>query len=320
MRNWVRITLALIVFVVAGQSVAFAQQGFTINDRDGALPQICFRVNVNSGAAVVVGNLVDNTTGLDAVAEYEGLASIGSVLYGVSEYDPALGVPIERANLATISPVPASNPAGGQCRRAIVGQSGDGAGNVLFGTEAGAAWNVGTGFIYNLYGDDLTVGPRGEIMRLYTVSPTTGKAVFVGDVRLGSATGAAIYAEGLAIDNNGVFYASDGRGINGQPDSLYTINITPVADPNNPGNFVVIATRACTLPDTAEDSALAWDFTNSRLFYLLEGNLPGVNPPRLQQLTPAVGACTLGPLLPLTGGGVIAGDYEGFDIPQQTVR
>jgi hypothetical protein len=238
MRNWLRMTMAVTAFVVAAQSVTFAQNGFTINDRDGGLPQICFRVNVNSGAATVVGNLVDNITGLDAVAEYEGLASIGSTLYGVSEYDPALPTPIERANLALISPVPASTSAGGQCRRSIVGQSGDGAANTLFGTEAGAAWNVGTGFIYNLYGDDLTVGPRGEIMRLYTVSPTTGKAVFVGDIRLDSATGPAIYAEGLAIDNNGIFYASDGRGINGQPDSLYTINITPVADPNNPGNTV----------------------------------------------------------------------------------
>lgn len=320
MKNWIKKTMVAAALVVAAQSVAFAQNiGFSINDRDNALPQLCYRIDVSNGAATEVGDLVDNITGANAVAEYEGLASVGSVLYGVSEFDPALGNPLERANIATISPEPASNPAGGECRRAIIGQSGDGAANTLFGTEAGSAYRSQDGFIYTVYGDDLTVGPRGEIMRLYTNSPTNGRAVFVGDVRLDTPTGAAIYVDGLAIDSTGAIFGSDGRGIAGQPESFYRINLPRVADPNNPGNFVVTATRLCTLPASNEDTGLAFDFANSRFFILYEGATPSAPAPRVQQITAASGACVLGTennLNPLP----IAGDFEAFDIPRQTVR
>lgn len=307
MKNWINKITATIALVVVAQSVAFAQLGYTTNDRDGSLPQLLFRVNVNTGAATNLGNLVDTRTGANAVSEYEGLASIGSLLIGVSEYDPALPNALDRANCATISPTG---------RVGIIGPSGQGAGNVLFGTEAGSAYDSGSGFIYTSYGDDTTPGPRGELMRLYTNSPSTCEAVFVGDIRVGSATGAPLQIDGLAIDNSPspVMYGSDGRFT----DALYTIDYAnPVADPNNAGNFVVIATQACVLTASNEDTGLAFDFANSRIFILYEGNLPGTPAPRIQQITPG-GTCTLGPVRTLST--TIPGDYEGFDIPIQTIR
>lgn len=216
-------------------SIASAQFGYTVSDRDNLAPQELLRFDVNSCGVEQLGPINTN-------AEQEGLFSVGSMLFGYSEFDPALPNLEERIPATRLLPPPEDQPLGPNPNRPVCTNPAG-----AFGTESAAAYNPTDGFIYVANSDDTL--PAGQIRtRFFRAKP--GGCAFQA---CGTSTQ---YIDGLAINAQGQGFASDLR----ITDSAYRFNT---------------ATCGLTLIGPLggafdEDSGLAWDFENDRLVLLAE--------------------------------------------------
>lgn len=215
--------LACIVAIIAVQSFATAQTLYSIADNqrdDTGLEQQYFQYNVSTGAGTLL-------SGLGTInREYEGLASIDGVLFGISEFatlagqsqlcntgsDPVTGLSSDLRLFRVSGTYPLANgvasPVGPQ-----IGES-----CIDFGTETAMGYNPVDGFLYAIASDDLlpATAPRS---RLYRVSPTTGLATAVlpndGSTGIvltaGSGGDANPYLDGMTCLANGNCFASEGR-------------------------------------------------------------------------------------------------------------
>jgi len=177
MKNIYKALYCLVALVVM-QSAVSAQIGYSItdNNRDVLnLDQQYYSFDLTSGQGTLIAPLTVN--GQVVRREYEGLASSGSVLFGVAEFDTELcntgSDPITglAADLR-IFRVPAAYPIANGVQNAIGPQIGELCTPAVF-TEAAAGYNQIYGFIYSIAADDQLplTAPRS---RLYRVSPTNG--------------------------------------------------------------------------------------------------------------------------------------------------
>jgi hypothetical protein len=337
MRN-LKKTLALIVAIFALQVAAVAQStiGYTIADNNTDDPpfneQQFYSFDVTTGAGTLITGLggqgaPEGTGGLKR--EYEGFASIGSVLYGVSQplagttcntgNDPILGLNSD----LRIFRVNGTYPLANGVASAIGPQVGETCAD--FGEESSAAYDPVSGFIFAVFSDDLlpATAPRS---RLYRISPTTGLAT-----QLGPAAGMTEvistlgddfpYMDGLAILPNGNAYGVDARFSNNatqDPDNvagafdnggLYQVF---TAGPNvGRARFIKHLFRSDLNRDTGAANIGLTVYIlieDGRIYNTLTDSVSAVNGPV---------AVTLPGCL---GNGVFCGDLEGFDIPQPGVR
>jgi len=258
--------------LVSVQSNVFAQFGYTVSDHDNLVPQELIRFDIDTCQVESLGPI-------NTLAEQEGLFSVGSLLFGYSEFDPALTNPLESIPATRLLPPPQTQggPLGPDPNQPICRNPAG-----AFGTESAAAYNPLDGFVYVANSDDLQ--PAGQVRtRFFRFKP--GCQDF--QVLATSTT----YVDGLAFDSQGNGYASDMR----LTDRIYRFNP---------------ATQSLTAlgplgPATDQDSGLAYDFENDRLILLLElGQVYRVN------ITTGAGtlACTV----------AFDDDMEGFDIPVQS--
>ncbi len=296
--------LVCVAVIVSMTAIASAQIAYSItdNNRDATgLSQQYYSIDLATGQ----GTLIQTLSSPQIRREYEGLASIGTVLYGVAEFDTELcntgSDPI--TGLSSDLRIFTVNGVGPQ-----VGET-----CIDFGGEAAAAYNEQDGFIYSIASDDElpASSPRS---RLYRISPTTGLATLVGEVTLTANSPAGgeanPYLDGLAILPNGVAYGTEARfGVTGQGNlgSLYRIFLS---GPNaGKASFVK---RLLASPD-GEDTGLA-SLPNGTLVLLLEDSqvLFGNADPNSGPFTaPAYGRFTTPGCLVTP----ICADFEGFDIP-----
>lgn len=296
--------------VVAAMSVAVsAQIGYSVtdNNRDATgLAQQYYSIDLATGTGTLIQTLDDGMGNPTIRREYEGLASSGTVLFGVSEFDTELcetgSDPI--TGLAADVRIFTVDGVGPQIGETCID----------FGGEAGAAYNEQDGFIYSIASDDNfpDTAPRS---RLYRISPTTGAATQVGTgITLTASSPAGgeenPYLDGLAILPNGVAYGTEARfGASkaGNLGSLYRVFLT---GPNaGRASFVK---RLLAAPD-GEDTGLA-ALPNGNLVLLLEDSqvLFGDADPNSGPFTaPSYGRFTT----PGCFVTPICADFEGFDIP-----
>lgn len=260
-------------------TIASAQVGYSVADFNGTAPQRLYRFDVNDGIMEDLGTIETNT-------EQEGLFSVGSLLFGYSENDPALATEDQRTPGTRILPFPGSNApnliGSGENANRRVCSAGPAA---AFGSEAGAAFNPVDGYVYVVNSND---NPADGVVgsRFFRFKPGC-----VGFQQVGAQT--STYIDGLAVSPGGTIYASDAR----LTDRVYTLS--PSSGALSPiGSFGI---------PTNLDSGLAWDFENNRLLMLLETGL-------IYQINITSGAATLITTLTLNGQAAPR-DLEGFDIP-----
>jgi len=338
MKNLFKLFLC-IVAIVSMQSLVSAQIGYSITDNNRdvtSLDQQYYQFDLSSGQGTLISALRLN--GQQIRREYEGLASSGSVLFGIAEYDtencntgsdPITGL----ASDLRIFRAPGNYPLPNGVQSAIGPQIGETCFPAGF-TESAAAYNPVDGFIYAIASDDLlpATAPRS---RIYRVSPTQGLATQIGPaagitLTTGSGGDENPYFDGLAILPNGQAYGSEAR---------FTNNPTQSADPNvadNGGLYRIFLTgpnagRATFVKyllnaDVNRDTGLA-NTQDGVLYLLLEDARvwtttaePGtpVTPAVYSAGNPA-GSNTLstpGCLRPTP----FCGDFEGFDIPSPALR
>lgn len=191
MRELCKVFLCLIA-IVGLQSAAFGQIGYSLtdNNRDvSGLDQQYYQFDLATGTGTLIAYLTPNGQpsgpGNPTIRrEYEGLASIGSTLYGISEFDTELcntgSDPITGlASDLRIFRVPGTYPAA----NGVAGAIGPQIGETCFPsgyTESAAAYNPNDGWIYAIAADDQL--PADDIRTgLYRVSPSTGLATLVGN-------------------------------------------------------------------------------------------------------------------------------------------
>lgn len=335
--------LVCIIALVAFQSSAFAQIGYSItdNNRDVTnLDQQYYQFDLSTGQGTLISNLVVN--GQQIRREYEGLASSGSVLFGVAEFDTELcntgSDPITGlASDVRLFRVPGTYPLANGVQSAVGPQIGETCFPSGF-TEAAAGYNPVDGFIYAIASDDLlpATAPRS---RLYRISPTTGLATQVGPaggitLTTGSGGDQNPYFDGFTVLPDGRAFATEAR---------FTNNPTQSPDPavaDNGGLYRVFLTgpnagRATFIKyllnaDVNRDTGLA-NTANGTLYLLLEdGRVWTTGADAASPVTAAVfpngnpaGSNTLstpGCLRPIAFPGQFCGDLEGFDIPVPALR
>ncbi len=249
-------TLMCVVAMASLQTFVVAQtNGYSITDNDQDAtnyPQQLYRININSGETRYLGDLlVDRNgdgvynsstaplTGERLQREYEGLASIGGVLYGVPEFanlagvgqlcntgnDPISGLSVDLRTFRyngpqQIVPTPGSpnpNPVAlpsGFSNTVVGPQIGETC--IAFGTESALGYNAIDGYLYSIASDDLIPLPNIR-SRIYRIDPTTGLAVASADVTnpafvSGQPNGDFNpYLDGLTILPNGTTYGTEVR-------------------------------------------------------------------------------------------------------------
>ena len=295
------------VLVMALGAMAFGQIAYSVSDnnRDATgLPQQYYSIDLATGQGTLIQTLDDGAGNPVTRREYEGMASIGTVLFGVAEFDTELcntgSDPV--TGLASDLRIFTVNGIGPQ-----VGET-----CIDFGGEAAAAYNEQDGFIYSIASDDElpASAPRS---RLYRVSPTTGLATLVAPVTLTANSPAGgdqnPYLDGLAIYPNGVAYASEARFGATAQGNLGTLYRIFLSGPNaGRASFVK---RLLASPD-AEDTGLA-NLPNGQLVLLLEDSQVLFGNPNDSQpfQAPSYGRFTTPGCLVTP----ICADFEGFDIP-----
>ncbi len=274
--------LVCAAILVSVPSLASAQFGYTVADFNGGAPQRLYRFDVNDGIMEDLGLIETNT-------EQEGLYSMGSLLFGYSEYDAALTTADERgpgsrlllfpgaANAPNLFGAP-PNTNLSVCRAGAAAQ---------FGTESGAAYNPVDGYVYVVNSND---NPNDGVVgsRFFRFKP--GCTSFQ---QIGLQTN--LYVDGVAVDQAGNVYMSDFR----LQDRIYRFNTVD-------GALTPIGTLGFAI---TRDSGLAWDFENNRLLGLAENGV-------VYLINTTTGAATVLSTLTL-GGGAAPTDLEGFDIPTQ---
>lgn len=302
MKNLFKV-LICVVAIFAMQSITSAQIGYSVNDNNRdttGFEQQYYSIDLATGQ----GTLIQNLGGLRR--EYEGLASSGSILLGVAEFDGQLcntgSDPI--TGLSSDVRVFRANGVGPQIGETCID----------FGSESSAAYNPVDGFLYAIASDDLlpATAPRSK---LYRVSPTTGLATQIGvtagiEKTTGSGGDQFPYFDGLAILPNGFAYGSEARfsnNGNGERAGLYRIFLT------GPSTGRATFVKNLLTFDANRDTALA-NLNNGTLYFMLEdgrvfiGNANDANP---------FTAASYGTI---TSPGCIrttpfCGDFEGLDIP-----
>lgn len=293
------------LFVTTG----YSQIAYSVSDnnRDATgLAQQYYSIDLATGQGTLIQTLDDGAGTPVTRREYEGLGSIGSVLFGVAEFDQELcntgSDPI--TGLASDLRIFTKDGIGPQIGETCID----------FGGEAAMAYNEQDGFLYSIASDDElpATAPRS---RLYRISPTTGAATLVGNgvtLTASSPTGGEEnpYLDGLAILPNGLAYASEARfgaTQTGNLGSLYRVFLT---GPNaGRASFVK---RLLATPD-AEDTGLA-SLDNGTLVLLLEDSqvlFGNADPNSGPFVAPAYGRFTTPGCLVTP----ICADFEGFDIP-----
>jgi hypothetical protein len=311
--------------------------GYSISDNNTDDPpfneQQFYSFDVNTGVGTLITGLggqgaPEGTAGLKR--EYEGLASIGSVLYGVSQplagtmcntgNDPILGLNSD----VRIFRVNGTYPLANGVQSAIGPQIGETCAD--FGEESSAAYDPISGFIWAVFSDDLlpATAPRS---RLYRISPTTGLATQIGPPAGMTEVNPALpgddfpYIDGLAILPNGQAFGTDARFTN-----------NPIQDPDNingafdnGGLYRIFLTGANAGRATWVKYLFRSDFNrdtgaanigltvyilieDGRIFNTLTDAASPINGP----VTLSLPGCL--------GNGSFCGDLEGFDIPQPGVR
>lgn len=301
MKNFIKV-LVCIVAVVSLQAAAFAQTGYSITDRNRdvtGLEQLFYSFDINTGNATLIGGLGSTAN------EYEGFASLGSALYGVSEGDNNFP-----SDVRIFGP---NRPQG-----LIVGVTGI---TTATGNEVGSAYNFLDGFIYSISSND-AFPATGVRSTLFRISPSTGVATLVGSITrttAGGAIGDAFpYLDGLAILPNGAAFASDCRFSDLDADAttgnggLYSLSLaTGVATFR--GAFVGASTIQCRQGQANQrDTGLA--NVGNQLYLLLEDG-------RIYQVSPGANNATQVTAVSFLSqindaGTAIGGDFEAFDIPQ----
>lgn len=338
MKNVTKIFVCLLaIFSLQIAALAQSSIGYTISDNNTDDPpfneQQLYSFDVNTGVGTLITGLggqgmPEGTGGLKR--EFEGMASIGSVLYGVSQplagtfcnnnNDPILGLNSELRTFRIAGTYPLANGV----QNAIGPQVGETCAD--FGEESSAAYDPVGGFIWAVFSDDLlpATAPRS---RLYRISPTTGLATQVGPAAGMTEVSAALpgddfpYVDGLAILPNGQAFGTDLRFTN-----------NPVQDPDNTngvrdngGLYRIFLTGANAGRATWVKYLFRTDLNRDSgagnigltLYVLAENGFI------YNTLTDAVSP-TNGPValsLPgCLGQGSFCGELEGLDIPQPGVR
>ena len=306
MSNIFKVFLGILA-IISMQTIVSAQIGYSItdNNRDSTgLEQQYYKFDLATGEGTLIANLGS------VRREYEGLASSGSMLLGVSEFDTALcntgSDPITglSADVRLFTPTGVGPQIGETC--------------IDFGGEAAAAYNPQDGYIYSIASDDLLpdTAPRS---RLYRISPTTGLATQIGPGLTLTANSPAggeenPYLDGFAILPNGTAYGSENRfGATqaGQRGSLYRVFLT---GPNaGRASFV----KNTLTIDANRDTGLA-NLDNGTLVLLLEDGrvfFGNANDNAPFEAASYGTLTTPGCLRPINFPGQFCGDFEGFDIP-----
>ncbi|MCY7374992.1 MAG: hypothetical protein LH472_03355 [Pyrinomonadaceae bacterium] len=338
MKNLFKMLLC-IVALISMQSFASAQIAYSItdNNRDvSGLQQQYYQFDLSSGQGTFISNL---TIGGQTIRrEYEGLASSGSVTFGVAEFDTELCNTGSDPIIGLSSDVRIFRPAGTYpLANGVASPIGPQIGETCFPagfTEAAAGYNQLDGFIYAIASDDLLPAnaPRSRIFR---VSPTTGLATQIGaaagiTLTAGSGGDENPYFDGLTVLPNGQAFGTEAR---------FTNNPTQSTDPNvadNGGLYRIFLTgpnagRATFVKyllntDANRDTGLA--NTQDGVLYLLleDARVWTTTAESGTAVTPAVfsagnpaGSNTLS-----TPGCLrttpFCGDFEGFDIPAPALR
>lgn len=191
--------------------------------------------------------------------EIEGIASIDGELVGVTEAD---GIP---GAVYSLIPPPGAPITGFFDRD---------------GNEAGAAYDNTTDTLYNIQSDESV--PQSW---LYSIAIPSGVPTLLGT--------SAISADGLAIDSNGVAYASDFH----LTDSLYTVDL-------GTGQFTLVGSFG--LGDVDFDSGLAFDDLD-QLYALTEDG-------SIYTIDSATGLATFQAFVTDASGARVPGDLEGLEI------
>jgi len=234
-------TIACMLVLLSLTTVSFAQNlaySVTDNNQDASSRrQQFYQINVSNGETAYLGDLVSSSN-QRVIREYEGLASIGSSLYGVAEYagltgggvdcntgdDPITGLSSDLRILrrGPVQTVPtAANPtpplvAGTNGLNTILGpQIGETCINAADGgTESGMGYNPLDGFLYSISSDDLFAA-TGVRSRLYRISPSTGLATLVASVTnpdFATDGGDEFpYLDGFTVFPNGEAYGTEAR-------------------------------------------------------------------------------------------------------------
>ena len=234
-------TVTCVLILLSLSTVSFAQNlaySVTDNNQDASSRrQQFYQINVSNGETTYLGDLV-SSSGQRVIREYEGIASIGSTLYGVAEYagltgggvdcntgdDPVTGLSSDLRILrrGPVQTVPtAANPtpplvAGTNGLNTILGpQIGETCINAADGgTEAGMGYNPLDGFLYSISSDDLFPA-TGVRSRLYRISPSTGLATLVASVTnpdFATDGGDEFpYLDGFTVFPNGEAYGTEAR-------------------------------------------------------------------------------------------------------------
>ena len=308
MKNLFKLFLCVAV-LMAMQTLVSGQIAYSItdNNRDATgLAQQYYSIDLATGVGTLIQTLDDGAGNPTIRREYEGLASIGSILVGVSEFDTELCNTGSDPITGLSSDVRIFTPSG------VGPQIGETC--IDFGGEAGSAYNEQDGFIYSIASDDNLpdTAPRS---RLYRISPTTGLATQVGSgITLTASSPAGgeenPYMDGLAILPNGVAYGTEARFGAAKAGNLGTLYRVFLTGPNaGRASFVK---RLLASPD-GEDTGLA-SLDNGTLVLLLEDSqvLFGNADPASGPFTaPSYGRFTTPGCLVTP----ICADFEGFDIP-----
>lgn len=332
MKNFLK-ALACIVALVALQSGASAQTAYSITDNNRdvlLLDQQYYSFDLSTGQGTLLGPLTRN--GQVIRREYEGLASVGSVLYGTTEFDtelcnsgsdPVTGL---SADLRTfrISASPNGQPLIG----AQVGEMCIPAGF----TEGAAAYNPNDGWIYYIASDDTlpATAPRSTFWR---VSPGSGNATQIGTgvtLVAGSGGDANPYIDGLAILPDGRIFGTEARFTNtsaGANGGLYQLFATGA----NAGRARGIGNLLPT--DVNRDTGLANAgnvlyllLEDARVYTISDLSINFGTPKAVAAVFPLgnpAGSNTLstpGCLRVTVPGNTFCGDFEGFDIPNVPIR
>ncbi len=338
MKTFRQIFLCVAV-LISMQSFVTAQIGYSItdNNRDTTnLQQQYYQFDLSTGQGTLISDLTLN--GQTIRREYEGLAGVGGVLYGVAEFDtelcntgsdPITGLAADLRIFRAAGNYPLAN--------GVAGPIGPQVGELCTPsgfTEAAAAYNPIDGFIYAIAADD-TLPASAPRSRIYRVSPTTGLSTQIGDaggitLTTGSGGDQNPYFDGFAILPDGRAYGSEAR---------FSNNPTQSTDPNvadNAGLYRIFLTgpnagratftKYLLATDANRDTGLA---NNGFTIYLLledgrvytttaEAGIATVATPAVFSAGNPAGSNTLstpGCLRPIAFPGQFCGDFEGFDIP-----
>ncbi len=339
MRNLFKAIFAA-AMIVTINAAAFGQIAYSItdNNRDVTnLPQQFYQFDLATGQGTLISNLTLN--GQTIRREYEGLASIGSVLYGVSEFDTELCNTGSDPVTGLASDLRIFRPPGTfPLPNGTAGPIGPQVGETCFPsgfTESAAAYNATDGWIYAIAADD-TLPANAPRSRLFRVSPTTGLATQIGSgptalglIKTADSQGGDEnpYFDGLAVTADGRIFASENRFNNASANAhgaIYQLFATGA----NAGRARFITN---TLPtDVNRDTGLA-AFGNTLYLLLEDGRVYTIT-----DLTPGPAGTAKATALVFSQGnpagsntlstpgclstGAFCGDLEGFDIPVLPIR